>query len=295
MATQVGFLAAYDYELLLHSIPRIYEHADEIFICIDRSRKTWSGEKFDILPFFFDQLKAIDASGKIVIYEEDFYDAARTPMENDTHQRNRLAQRMGDGQWCIQVDSDEYFIDFPHFLNRLKGIQTTKPVTVKCGALSVFKEVEGGFLCIDDYDDVMALATNRRTFERSRLHSGNEELILGDCFIVHQSWARSEEEVYQKLSNWSHRDDFHIDSYFKLWQAVDKNNFRYMNDFHPIRRGMWNSLEFVPAESIEDLVAAAPDVIRKMRARKSGWKQLRKRIRKKIKRASLGKKRPRVI
>jgi hypothetical protein len=36
-------------------------------------------------------------------------------MENETRERMMIAQRMGEGGWHVQVDSDEYFLDFGTF------------------------------------------------------------------------------------------------------------------------------------------------------------------------------------
>lgn len=50
---KVGFLASYDYEYLKDSIPPIYKESDKIYITLDKNRKTWSGNSFEIKNDFF--------------------------------------------------------------------------------------------------------------------------------------------------------------------------------------------------------------------------------------------------
>ena len=78
---QVGFLVSYDYDLLKFAIPALYEDSDTIFLAIDKNRKTWKGENFDISPDFFEWIKTYDPNNKIVLFEEEFYISRQTPME----------------------------------------------------------------------------------------------------------------------------------------------------------------------------------------------------------------------
>jgi hypothetical protein len=53
-----------------------------------------------------------------------------------------------------------------------------------------------------------------------------------------------------------------------------------MKDFHPIGRGKWMGLRMIPANSVEEIMELAPEVIRQMQERKSKWRMIRKRIKK---------------
>ena len=61
----VGFLLSYDYDKLKVSIPPVYKEADRIFIAIDENLTTWSGNKFEIKPQFFEWLEKFDIDKKI--------------------------------------------------------------------------------------------------------------------------------------------------------------------------------------------------------------------------------------
>ena len=114
---QVGFLVSYDYELLKNSLPRVYEESDTIILAIDKERKTWNGDSFSINDSFFAWIKEIDILNKVSIYEDDFYVADLSTMECEVRERKMLSEKMGIGNWLIQLDADEYFIDFEGFVN----------------------------------------------------------------------------------------------------------------------------------------------------------------------------------
>src|SRR5688500_11089456 len=113
---KVGFCVSYDWEFLKKSVPRVYESADSICFSLDKRRVSWSGKKFDFDDeAFYSWVKEIDKDKKIIIYEDDFYNAHLTSLQNDSLQRTLMSKRMGEGGWHVQVDSDEYFFDFKRF------------------------------------------------------------------------------------------------------------------------------------------------------------------------------------
>ena len=116
----IGFLLSYDYEKLKNSIPPVYEEADKIFIAVDHENRTWSGQKYYIDESFFTWLKKFDKDNKIEIYKDDFYVPEISAIENDNRERHMLSLKMGIGNWLIQIDSDEYFLDFKKFVKELR-------------------------------------------------------------------------------------------------------------------------------------------------------------------------------
>src|SRR6478609_4788130 len=113
---KVGFCIAYDWYLLEYSLPLIYDASDTICLSIDANRTSWSGLKYSFDEEGFHALiNRIDAKRKIQSLEENFHNASLTPMQNEIRQRNRMADFMGEGGWHIQLDCDEYFIDYEGF------------------------------------------------------------------------------------------------------------------------------------------------------------------------------------
>jgi hypothetical protein len=254
---KVGFLVSCDFKYLYRSIPLVYEAADAVYLAIDENNRTWSGDDFVVPKEFFEWLKTFDIDNKIVIYKDDFYDPHLSPMENDTRERNMLGEFMGEGGWHIQIDADEYFINFAGFkeflLKEIKNylIDRTFTVCVYVQVLTIYKELEDGFLVIDS-DEYLPVATRYPKYEQAR-RTGEDKLFVS-YKMVHQSWGREETDLLKKLKSWSHKDDFNVDSYFRLWQACDKYNFVYYNNFHPLIPTIWSKLKYLPSHTIDHLV-----------------------------------------
>ena len=152
MKINVGFLVAYDYDLLRISIPSVYEHADKIVLALDINLNTWSGNKFDVDDSFFKWIKEFDKDSKIEVFKEDFYIASNTAMQNETRERNLLASKMGEG-YCLQLDADEFVLDFKSLTEYLKKNESkisNNKIQI-CGYLTdIYKKVDGGYLFVND-------------------------------------------------------------------------------------------------------------------------------------------------
>ncbi len=242
---KVGFLISYDYEFIKTSLPRVYDYVDEIYFAVDADGLTWSGEPFRIEEEFWNWIAEIDKAKKINIYRDHFYVPGLTPIECDTRERNLLGEQMGEADWYIQVDSDEYFIDFPSFIHRLEQFKPVGPVTIACRVLTLFKKVSNGYLFIAESVETLDFATNNPVYDVARNNTSGNEQICWEDMVLHQSWARTSEEIYFKLQNWGHKDDFNVDSFFKIWAAIDEHNHHIIKNFHPLWPGIWPRLKFV--------------------------------------------------
>lgn len=242
---KVGYLVSYDYEFLKNSLPCVYNYADEIFLAVDQERKTWSGESFLIQPDFWEWIEKFDSMKKITIYEDRFYVPTLSPMECDTRERNMLAKRMGDCDWYVQIDSDEYFIDFSSFAEKLRRYSTKDFTTVACRVATLFKRLSNGYLVITESTETLNFATNNPIYNAARNNTTGNRYIYWNDLVLHQSWARTPEDIYMKLNNWSHKDDFNVQSFFKLWSAVDESNFYALRDFHPLTPTLWPKLKYI--------------------------------------------------
>ncbi|MGX5688866.1 hypothetical protein [Arcticibacter tournemirensis] len=249
---KAGFLVSYDFNMLRISLPIIYPHLSQIYLCIDKERLTWSGEQFYISDEFWEWLSIFDSQNKIVIYEDQFYLPNLSPLELDTRERSMLASQMGECDWCIQIDSDEYFLDFPQFISKLRQLDTSSPLTVYCRVAPLFKKTRNGFLLIDS-EEYLPFATNLLKYTSARTNEACTSIFWNDI-VIHQSWARSAEEIKQKLNNWSHKDDFNVESYYNLWLSIDEDNYRYLSDFHPLDGVSWSKLRLLENWDICDMI-----------------------------------------
>lgn len=255
MTINVGFLVSYDYHLLKNSIPLVYKSADKIALAIDKNRQTWSGNTFSIADDFFSWLKTFDIDNKIAIYEDDFYIESLTAMENDSRERNMLADFMGDGI-CIQIDSDEYFVDFDGFVNYLKQNETKlsgkKRYQICPFLIDIYKVVDGGMLVSPQLTGYY-IGSNKPEFVRARKSKDQQKWYV-PFFSIHQTWGRTEEELRFKLKNWGHNVDFDLDKYIDFWKSITKDNYKDHENFHPLGDDAWKTLEFVEGDTIDEVI-----------------------------------------
>ncbi|OQC56579.1 MAG: hypothetical protein BWX54_01380 [Verrucomicrobia bacterium ADurb.Bin018] len=254
---KVGMLVSFDYPYVFHSLPLLYEHADRITLAIDHECRSWTGLKFNIADSFWSWLRNLDSQKKIDVYRDDFYRPELDAMSNDTRERNMLAQHMGPGGWHVQVDSDEYFLDFAAFVRFLKQharwtSSGSAPIDIGAFWIPLFRQTSDGFLYVQNAHESFPLATNRPEYKGAR---GSDHYVRYTPFCVfHQTWARTEAEIWTKLKNWSHTADFDIQSYFNLWKSIDRHTYRYIRNFHPLIPAVWPQLAWGPGKDIPEFI-----------------------------------------
>lgn len=254
---QVGYLVSYDYELLKNSLPTIYKESDTIFLAIDRNRKTWKGDSIEINPNFFDWIKTFDVDNKIVLFEEEFYVPTLTTMQCEVRERKMLAEKMGIGNWLIQLDSDEYFYDFEKFVGYLKSKNKflenpqSQIIQICCFKINLYKYVEGGVMYVDKLDKFM-VATNYPNYKIGR--HGKCRSIYVDSVSLHDCLSRSRSELEQKLDNWGHNEDINKEEFLKKWDSVNVSNYKNIRGFFYLDPMHWKTIEFMKGNSLQELL-----------------------------------------
>lgn len=253
---QVGFLMSYDYEKLKNSIPPVYKDADAIFIAVDKNYRTWSGQNFKINDSFFEWLKAYDKENKITIYSDDFYMPELSAIENDNHERHKLSLKMGIGNWLIQIDSDEYFIDFKKFVSDLRKYDRflddpeKNQVQIAAFLINMYKYTDEGMLYVDKVTRGL-MATNYPDYKVAR--NTRKRIIYTPNVLWHETLARTEEEIEFKLRNWGHNVDVNIEKFMAKWNSVNKNNYKSLRGFFYMEPEKWNELDYVKGNTIEEI------------------------------------------
>jgi hypothetical protein len=255
MKIAVGFLVAYDFELLKTSLPLIYERASHILLVIDKNRLSLKGNHFYFDEHFIDWVNIFDVNGKIEWLEESFFSPERNPHDAELFMRNFMLQQMPVSDWYFQFDPDEYVLDFNGMIDALESIEfnNSKPVVVETNWVTLFKQNKKGFFIIGGAPERVKIATNRAYNTDNRMIADASILFL-NYNILHQSWARSPKEVWQKLSNWSHTQDFDIQKFYDLWKGCNSLNYCFYWRFHPISGPIWQYLLFVPAKNVQILI-----------------------------------------
>ena len=251
----VGFLLSYDYELLKIALPPVYKCSDRIFIAIDQDNLTWSGNKFKVDESFFEWLKEFDKENKIELYFDKFYVPNLTTTQMDTRERKMLSDKMGIGNWLIQIDSDEYFVDFEGFVKQIKKYDhyldnpEKNKIQIAAFWVIIYKYTENGILYVDK-PMKSSFATNYpncKAFRRT-----NERVIYLNSLVLHESVSRTEEELRYKLKNWSHNT--HVNnSFLDKWLKVNETNYKDYNNFYYIEPNRWKTLDYFPTKKIEEI------------------------------------------
>lgn len=252
----IGFLLSYDYEKLKNSIPPVYEEADKIFIAVDHENRTWSGQKYYIDESFFTWLKKFDKDNKIEIYKDDFYVPEISAIENDNRERHMLSLKMGIGNWLIQIDSDEYFLDFKKFVKELRTYDyyldnpEKDQIQIAAFLINMYKYTDDGLLFVKKPTRVLA-ATNYPSYIVAR-HT-RQRIIYTPNILWHETLARDEKEIEFKLKNWGHNVDVDIEKFMDKWKSVNKSNYKTMEGFFYMNPKKWRKLEFVDGKSIKEV------------------------------------------
>jgi hypothetical protein len=252
---QVGFLISYDFILLKNALPQVYEFSDSIFLAIDKDRKTWNGANFTIDESFFEWIKEIDIDSKIEIYEDQFYIENLTTMECEVRERKMLSEKMGVGNWLIQLDADEYFLNFKEFVQFLKNnnkyIKPTykKEVQISAYLVNIYKIVEDGFLYVDEPTRCLT-ATNKPNYKVGR--NTRKRIIYTNNLILHETLSRSEKELEMKLKNWGHKNELNSQFLVK-WKSASKENYKELKDVFYIEPQKWRSLNYVKGKNIDEV------------------------------------------
>jgi len=250
---KVGFLISYDYMFIKDSLPRVYPYADYIAFAIDSERKTWGGESFEIPDSFFEWVKDFDKENKIHIYEDSFSIPTLSSIECDVRERNMLATFMGYDGWHVFVDSDEYFFDFKSFKEYLLSLDINIPTQVYAKLITMFQKDNNGYYIIMT-NETYPVATNNPNYVGCRLSGDFKIEKYTDFNVLHQSWAREDDEIKLKIRNWGHNTDFDIDAYYSFWKMINKQTYKYARSFHPLDPWLWPSLEYFDTKDISDLI-----------------------------------------
>lgn len=251
----VGFLLSYDYEKLKLSIPPVYSSADKIFIAEDIDKNTWTGNKFHVDKSFYNWIKEFDTDGKIEFYRDNFYLSHLTGIQNDTRERHMLSMKMGIGNWLIQVDSDEYFLDFDSFVKQLRTYDKfldnpeQTPIQISGFHVDIYKYLEDGLLYVKDTCKVL-LATNYPNYKLAR--QTRERVIYVNSLVFHESLARTEEELEFKLKNWGHSHELN-DEFMIKWKKANKDNYDEIKNVFYLNPKQWSSIGYIKTKNIEEL------------------------------------------
>lgn len=252
---QVGYLVSYDYEMLKNSLPSVYNEADTVFLAIDKNRKTWKGESFNIEDSFFEWLTTFDSDNKVELFEENFYVPELSAMECEVRERKMLSEKMGIGNWLIQVDSDEYFVDFKKFITDLRKYDSylinpeKRPIQIGAFWLNLYKYTNDGILYVDK-PHKLVVATNFPNYKWGR--QTKQRVIYTNTILLHETLSRTEEGIKFKIENWGHSHEVNND-FLDKWKKVNENNYKKFTNLYYIEPERWKKLGYFPTKKISEI------------------------------------------
>lgn len=266
---------------LAESLGQYYSLLDDLVVPTPVDGLGWSG-----VPIPVDEclaaIRELDTRGIARELPGRWVDAV-DPIKADTAQRQcALAALAGSVDWVVQLDNDEFLprpallaqaidtaeklgLDAVELPMRVLFRRTKRHVFEIVGphgnphheypgsvlvrptvSLSNARQVDGRFLRMGTPRASTSIQLARPAAdEEVRLM----ELVESDA-IVHNSWARSPQEIRRKLASWGHSGDANFRRYYWLrwwpapvaWWAV--------REFHPFSRGLWPSLHRLPNSGV---------------------------------------------
>lgn len=191
-------------------IPKFIQHyqdkVDEIIVL--SSTKPWQGEitEPDLTANIAQSLGAT-----VIAY----------PWENETEQRNAGVDYAMDYDWLIVVDPDE-IIENKDWVRMYECLETAEaPAYVTAHQRVFWKDKE--VFPHTDYQQLIALKPKEvRFIDKRVVNSTYGELPID---LLHFSWSRTNEEVWNKITHYSHADEFDDEKWFReVWLANKQTN-----------------------------------------------------------------------
>ena len=146
--------------------------------------------------------------------------------DNEHSQRNAGQEYLYEYDWIIVVDPDEYFDD-ENWLKLINYLEETEADAVIVeGQYTYWKD---GWVADPprDYQQLVAVRPNVRFVDKRVVGSAYS---IAPVWLHHFSWARTDEEIWNKISHYAHSKDFDIkDWYENVWLRWKPG----MIDVHP--------------------------------------------------------------
>jgi hypothetical protein len=242
-----AYVLAADPAYLAASVQSYYALADRIVVSFDESHKGWSGHPVDV-PQSLNELAAIDVHNKLDLRAGRFSDPARPAMEGETKQRQAALEIASEGaDWVLQLDGDEVLPDLERFAATVESAHAGGYPALEYPARWLYaKAVDGTWLELSrrwwgvaaGYPGPVAVRAGSRlklarqiglpayrvdfrsvnTDPWRRADEPVHETVDEDQGILHFSWVRSEEELWDKARVSGHSTDFNWAAAIKTWK-----------------------------------------------------------------------------
>lgn len=147
--------------------------------------------------------------------------------ETEEDQRNTGQALHQDKDWIIVLDPDEYLSE-ENWQKLKRFLETTNAEAAIVDHQRVFYKDKEVYPCFD-YQQLIAVRPQVNFVEK---RIGDAWCATAPVELLHFSWAKTDEEVWSKISHYAHAKDFDIkDWYENVWLANKTTNL------HPVTPG----------------------------------------------------------
>lgn len=147
-----------------------------------------------------------------------------TYWQDETQQRNTGQDLHMDKDWIIVLDPDE-FLDNENWDKLKDFLETTDADAVIVDHQRVFWKNKEVSPC-KDYQQLIAVRPNVRFVDKRVVGS---PYVVAPVELLHFSWSRTDEEIWDKISHYAHAYDFDTKYWFDtVWKSNKQTNL------HPV-------------------------------------------------------------
>lgn len=155
---------------------------------------------------------------------EPYAKVVRAYWDSEEDQRNTGQLLHSDKDWVIVLDPDEY-LDNVNWA-KLKGcLETTDADALIVEKQRVFWKNKEVSPC-NDYQQLIAVRPHVQFVDKRVVGSGYK---IAPVELLHFSWARTDEEIWSKISHYAHSNDFDIKKWYEEVWLSEKQT-----DLHPV-------------------------------------------------------------
>lgn len=225
---------AYHEERFMPKFIQHYQNRVEEIVVL-ASTKPWNGEDEGV-----DKTPAIARSLGATVIEHDW--------TSEEEQRNAGQEYLSDYDFVIVLDPDEY-LDNEAWGRLVKHLETTEAdALIVGGQYTMWRD---GYVADPPIDYPMLIAVRPTVRFVDKRVVGSAYVQLDDVWLYHFSWAKTDEEVWRKISHYAHASDFDINDWFEnVWKKWEPG----MTDVHPVTPNTLHKL----------IPATLPDEIEKL-------------------------------
>jgi len=172
---------------------------------------------------------------------------------NEEDQRNFGLGILADNDWVITMDADEYFTkegwDELHDSMREWGACDV----IVAGMRTYWKSADYRWEPPDMHKPTIAVRPKRTSFFDKREVTANLNRQMRST-MHHFSWVRTDEEVFQKVQNYMHADDFQgMEWYGNIWKAWSEDKAKEMTNLRPYGDTTTKAIYDPAPQEIKDL------------------------------------------